>query len=153
MVTLFRSVVVYPQPATKTHTAARTLPRSGKGERFGRVKVRKLTGSDKDSLTRKAKATHATKAKQGIHSLLPISRQGFSHLWESRAPSCRRVTWEDKRRHSECLPPSFFCSPFYMLRMTSCGTDYPFAQLGSAVPAMPPPNFLCPPSLHAGRAR
>ena len=28
----------------------------------------------------KAKATHASKAEQGIHSLLPMDRQVFSHL-------------------------------------------------------------------------
>jgi len=36
------------------------------------------------SLTGKAKATHASKAKEGIHSLLPIDRQVFSNLQESR---------------------------------------------------------------------
>ena len=45
------------------------------GERIVRVKVRKLMGWDKDSLISKAKATHTSKAKQGIHSPLPISRQ------------------------------------------------------------------------------
>jgi len=44
------------------------------GERNGRVKVRKLIGGDKDSLTAKVKAVHASKAKQAINSLLPISR-------------------------------------------------------------------------------
>jgi len=62
------------------------------GERIRRIKVRKLVGSDKDSLISKAKDAHACKAKQGIHSLLPVSRQGFSHLQESRAPSCIAVT-------------------------------------------------------------
>jgi len=37
---------------------------------------------------------HASKAKQGLHSLLPIRRQVFSHLKESRAPSHVTVTWE-----------------------------------------------------------
>ncbi|KAK4826561.1 hypothetical protein QYF61_010126 [Mycteria americana] len=39
---------------------------------------------DNDSFIRKAKAAHASKAKGGIHSLLPISRQMFSHFLESR---------------------------------------------------------------------
>ena len=30
------------------------------------------------------------------------------------------------------------------------GMEYPFGQLGSAVPAVSPPNFLCTPSLLAG---
>ncbi|KAF1507314.1 Collagen type IV alpha-3-binding protein, partial [Megadyptes antipodes antipodes] len=75
------------------------------------------------------------KAKQGIHSLLPIGRQVFSHLQESRAPSCIRVTWEDKHRDSKCspLPPSSLS--FLLLSMMSYGVEYPFGQLGSAVPA------------------
>lgn len=35
---------------------------------------------DKDSLIGKAKAMHTRKAEKGIHSLLPISRELFSHL-------------------------------------------------------------------------
>ncbi|KAK4814666.1 hypothetical protein QYF61_024802 [Mycteria americana] len=37
-----------------------------------------------------------------------------------------------------------------MLSMTSHGVGYPFGQLGSAVPAVSPPSFLCTPSLLAG---
>ncbi|GAB0180862.1 hypothetical protein GRJ2_000551500 [Grus japonensis] len=39
------------------------------------------------------------------------------------------------------------CSQLYMLSMTSYGMEYPFGQLGSAVPAVSPPNFMCTPSL------
>ena len=84
-------------------------------------------------------------AKQRIHSLLPIFRQVFSQLQESRAPSCVMVTWEDKLYHSE-RPPSFFFPQLYMLSMMSYGMEYPFGQLGSAVPAVSPPNFLCTPA-------
>jgi len=63
------------------------------GERIGRLKVRKLVGGDKDSLIGKAKAMCTSKAVQGIHSLLSIGRQMFSHLQESRTPSRIRVTW------------------------------------------------------------
>jgi len=38
------------------------------------------------SLVGKAKDACENKAKQGIHSLLPIGRRVFSHLQESRAP-------------------------------------------------------------------
>ncbi|KAK4823300.1 hypothetical protein QYF61_000513 [Mycteria americana] len=38
----------------------------------------------------------------------------------------------------------------YMLSMMSYGVEYPFGQLGSAVPAVSPPNSLCTPSLLAG---
>jgi len=83
------------------------------GERNGSEKVRKLVGWDKDSLTGKAKAVRASKAKEGVHSLHPISRQVFSRLQESRAPSCAVVTSEDKHRHSEDpllpSPPVLYC--------------------------------------------
>jgi len=36
--------------------------------------------------------------------------------------------------------------------MMSYGVRYAFGQLGSAVPAVSPPNFLHIPSLNAGRA-
>jgi len=36
--------------------------------------------------------------------------------------------------------------------MTSYGMENPFGQLGSAVPTVSPPRFLCIPSLCAGRA-
>ena len=40
----------------------------------------------------------------------------------------------------------------YILGMTSYGMEYSFGQLGSAVLAVSPPNFLCPSSLLAGWA-
>lgn len=43
--------------------------------------------SSKDSLIVKEKAVHATKAKPGIHSSLPMGRQVFSQPQESKAPS------------------------------------------------------------------
>ena len=41
-----------------------------------------------------------------------------------------------------CLLPAFL-----LLSVTSYDMEYPFGQLGSAVPAVPPPSFLCTPSL------
>jgi len=84
------------------------------GERIGRVKVRKLMGSDKGRLIGKAKAVGASKAKQGIHSLLPISRWVFSHLQQSRVASRIMVTSEDKTPALQMSPlpfssPSFTC--------------------------------------------
>jgi len=74
----------------------------------------------------------------------------LSHLQESGAPSRVTVTWEDKRHRSE-LPPLPPSSPsFTLLSMTSYGMEYPFGQLGSAVPAVPPPSSLCTPSLLTG---
>ena len=100
------------------------------GERIRRVKVRKLVGWENDSFIGKAKAAHTSKANQGIHSLLPIGRQVFSHLQESKATSRVMVTWEDKRHHSECPLPSSFFPQLCMLSVTSYGMEYPFGQLG-----------------------
>jgi len=50
-----------------------------------------------------------SKAKQGIDSLLPISREVFSHFLESNASTCTAVTWEDKHHSSEC--PLFILLP------------------------------------------
>ena len=40
------------------------------------------------------------------------------------------------------VPSSFFFPQLYVLSMTSYGMEYPFGQLGSAVPAVSPPIFL-----------
>ena len=104
------------------------------GERIRRVKIRKLVGWDKDSLVGKAKAARTSKAKQGIHSPLPIGRQVFSHLQEGWAPLHVTVTWEDKRHLSE-HPPFLLLPQLCMLSMTSYGMGYPFGQLRSALPA------------------
>lgn len=49
---------------------------------------------------------HTSKAKQGIHSRLPMGRQVFSHSQEIRALSHAMVTWEKKHQHSESPPHS-----------------------------------------------
>ena len=57
------------------------------GERIRRVKMRKLVGCDKDSLIGKAKAAHVSKAKQGIHSPLPME---LNHdKYKPRVPQVR----------------------------------------------------------------
>jgi len=122
------------------------------GERIGRVKVQKLEGWDNVSLIGKANAAHASKAKW-IHSLLPIGRQVFNHLQESRAQSRIMVTWEDKHHHSESPPLPPPSSPqLYKLSMMSHGMEHSFGQLGSAVPAVTPPSFLCTRCLLVGRS-
>ena len=50
----------------------------------------------------------------------------------------------------QSLPAPLFL--IYILGMTSHGMEYPFGQLGSAVLAVSPHNFLCPSSLLAGWA-
>ena len=116
------------------------------GERTGRVKVRELVGWDKDSLIDTAEIVHESKANQGVHSLLPIGRQLFSHLQEI---TCNRVLGR-QMPSLQMSSPSFFFPPLYTLSMTSCGTEYPCGHLGSAVPAVPPPHSFCTPSLLTG---
>ena len=117
----------------------------GKEGRIRRVKMRKIMGWDKDSLTGKAKATHTSKAKQGIHSPLPTSRQVFRHLQESRAPSCIAVTWEDRRSHSE-LPPSLSPSSpsFYCWAPSHAVWDIPFLSWGQLSQLCPLPTSCAP---------
>lgn len=45
-----------------------------------------------------------------------------------------------------CHPPSWL-HPVLLFSMMPRGGEYPFVQLGSAVLAMSPASFLCPPSL------
>ena len=116
------------------------------GERIRRVKVWKFEGWDKDSLIGKAKAAHASKAKQGIHSLLLVGRQVFSQPQESRAPSRETVTWEEKRHHSECPPLPSSSPNFLLLRTMSHGMEYPFGLVGSVALVVSPPNSLGTPS-------
>ena len=52
--------------------------------RIRMIKVQELLGWNKDRLLGEANATHSHKEEPGIHLLLPISRQIFSHLQESR---------------------------------------------------------------------
>jgi len=120
-------------------------------ERIGRVKVRKLVGWDKHSLIGKAKTTHTSKSKEGIISLLPIGRQVFNHLQESRALS--HVTGRRMPSLRTSTLPSSFHS-FILLSMMSYGVEHLCGQLAvsPAVPAVSPPNFLCTPSPLAGGA-
>jgi len=118
-------------------------------QRIRRVKVRKLMGCNKGSVIGKGKATHTSKAKQGIHSLLPISRQVFSHLQESRAPSHRTVTWEDKCHNSEC-PPFSLLPPTLYAEHDVIWHGLSLRSVGLAVRAVSPPLFLCAPGLLAG---
>lgn len=76
--------------------------------------------------------------------------QVFSHLQASRAPS--RVTWDFGRQ-----VPSLWMSPFpsFIPIFMSWAWHHvvwkiPLVSLGSAVPAVSPPNILCTPSLFGG---
>lgn len=82
--------------------------------------------------------------KEGIYSLLPISRLMSSQLLKARGSALLRVTWEDKHQTTNLsLLPAFL--EFLLLSTTSCGmvSSGPFFQLGTAVLAVSPSNFLC----------
>lgn len=89
-----------------------------------------------------------SKAKQGMHSLVAISRQMFSYFWKSRAHNAFRG---DKCHHSECLPlpPSF--PQLLLLSMTPYDTEHRFGQSGLAVLAVSLLSSWCTPSLLTGR--
>ncbi|KAK4820316.1 hypothetical protein QYF61_022933 [Mycteria americana] len=77
----------------------------------------------------------------------------FSRALKSYATSTRIPAAAPQHTHSRgwVTWPSRDLDPrLYMLSMTSYGTEYPFGQLGSAVPAVSPPNLLCTPSLLTG---
>lgn len=77
-----------PWSATQPCVAACSLAAGRVMGRAGGVEVRKLVGWNKDSLVDIAKDTCTSKAKQGIHSPLPMGKEVLSHLQESRASSC-----------------------------------------------------------------
>jgi len=87
---------------------------------------------------------HASKAKQEIFSLNPISRQVLSHLQETRVPSWLTVTWEHKCHHIKCpgLPsscPCFICWAWcHMVR------DIPLVRWGQLTHLCPLPTFCAP---------
>jgi len=58
---------------------------SGVRERTRKVKVQELMSCNKGRLIDKEKIMHENKTKQGIHSILPIIRQMFSHFQYSPA--------------------------------------------------------------------
>ena len=113
------------------------------GDRTGRVELRKLVEWDKNGLIGKAKAAHASKAKQRIHSLLPISRQVFRHLQQSRAPAHGTVTWEDRHQHSEnpFLPPALHCWAWRHVAW-----DIPLVNWGQLSQPCPLPTSWAPPA-------
>jgi len=62
-----------------------------------------------------------------------ISRKAGLHHTEQLPRKTNAITLN--------VPPSFFFPQLYMLSMMSYGMEYPFGQLGSAVLAVPAPNY------------
>ena len=138
--------------ATKHHTAAHSLSLSGMGQRIRKVKVRKLVGWDKDSLIDKAKAKQHKQSKRR-NSFITSHQQAGVQPSPGKQGTITHNSYLGRQMPSLWTsPPSFFFPPLYMLSMTSYGMEYPSGQLGSAVPAVSPPNSLCTPSVLAGGA-
>lgn len=77
---------------------------------------------------------HTNKAKQGIKSLLPMGRQLFSHLLESRTPH----TWKGQMISLQTSSSSSLSPQVYILSMKSYCTAYLFGQVGLPVLAVSP---------------
>ena len=97
----------------------------------------KLQGWDKNNLIGKAKAMHASKAKQGIHSPTSHGQAGVQPSPGSRAPSRVMVTWEDKHHNAKCPPPSFFFPQFIYSAWCPMVWNTSLASLGQL-------SWLCP---------
>lgn len=110
--------------------------------RIGTIKVGKLRDWDADSLMGRAKATHISKAKEGIDSRLPMNRQVFSHLQRGLHRSNGDLRRQPPNNISlQIFVPSSFFSQLCIPSM-SHGLEYPFSQ--SVSPASLPcaHNFL-----------
>lgn len=103
-------VAGWPQPATKHHPTFGSVlcPRVW----GGKWREEKLMDRDINSLIRKAKAVHGSKARGGIHSLFPISRQIFSPFLGGRASAHAVVAWEDRCHNYDCVPLPFSFFPW-----------------------------------------
>lgn len=73
-----------------------------------RATMRKLMDQDKYNILGKAKDAHASKAKEGLHSLLPIGKQVLSHFQESRAAQTSGFLGKTNAIPLNFCPSSFF---------------------------------------------
>ncbi|KAK4813670.1 hypothetical protein QYF61_017637, partial [Mycteria americana] len=92
------------------------------------------------------------------------NRRAFKANWDTAARNqkllvpagffaARLKTQNTQQTHEEALEVYHLLEEIqqlYRLSMRPYGVGYPFGQLGSAVPAVSPPSFLCPPSPLAG---
>lgn len=95
-----------------TQQAPLSLP-SPMGWEENRRKARRQIGGGNDNLIGKAKGVCAGKAKRGIHSLLPIGKQIFSHFLEKRASAHVVVAWETNAITTNIFPFLFLSLSFY----------------------------------------
>lgn len=95
LIFFFSIDVVLSWQAAKHHIDALILIVKGMRERIRKANVRELMCWDKDNLIARAKAAHTSKAKQRIHSLLPI--RGI--FLGKQSSSCMMISWEDKCHH------------------------------------------------------
>ena len=125
------------------HRAAGSLPPQQDGERIRRAEGREHVCQDKDSLIGEAKPACANRIEQRINSLLPKGKQIFSPFQESRASSQSGFSG-DKCHNSKRSPLLPFPHESLLLGTTPCALE--FAQLGSALLAVPPPSSLPTPA-------
>lgn len=92
---------------------------------------------------------HASKANQGVDSLLSLGRQVFS---TSREAGLHQLQWRlGKINRITPNVPAFSKLPqVYMLYRMLYGVECPFGQLGSAVLTETPPTCLCIPGILSG---
>lgn len=134
------------QMSTQTHTVAHSLFPGGMKENIGRVKVIKFVGWDRNTSVGKGKATHENKPNQGIR--FPSWGEAGIQPSQGKQDSIRPNGDLGWQMPSLWMSSSSFSFPqLYMLRMIPYGVGYPFSPLGSAVPAVCSPDFLCSPSL------
>jgi len=89
---------------------------------------------------------HASTAKQGIHSSLPLARQMLNHLQESRAPS-RRTLLGKTNTMTLNTPPALLLPPALYAEhdILGCGVS-----LGQLYRLCPLPTSCAPPAYSLG---
>lgn len=124
-------------------------PAAGWG-RIRWVKVQKLVGWGKESLTGKAQAMRASKAKGGIPSLLPILPiAGRRSATPGTAGLHHASRWRGKTKSHRSKRPRPPSAPAFIAERGAIWSGVSLGQWGLAVP---PPSPSCPPSLLAGGA-
>lgn len=100
----------------------------------------------KENLIGKAKATHTSRAKQGINLLLPFGRQLFSHLHENQPSSHVRLT-QKADAFTPNSPSFLFLSPSLYAEYDTSWPEFSFGSAGVSVLAVPPPRPMWTPIL------
>lgn len=126
-----------PAGNSALHSCSLTALPGGMRERTGRVKVRIHMGWNKDSLMgqKKMKIIMVTM----MMTIIMINKLEYTKqvMHNPTLTTCWRMLGQFPSSSPSQLSPQF---------MTPYGREYPF---GSAVLALCPPNFLCPPAMRS----